>query len=107
MKKHNIKKDQPMTDSIRDNILCEAMQCITVDRAATHGDAEDSFQTIADVWSWWLCNRPLPDDPLTAADVAMMMALFKVGRIAGNKTHDDNYVDLAGYAALAGEMSLQ
>ena len=95
-----------MTRSIRDDILCEAMQCITVDRAATHGDAEDSFQTIADVWSWWLSNRPLPDDPLTAADVAMMMALFKVGRIAGNKTHADNYVDLAGYAALAGEISI-
>tara|TARA_R110001606_G_scaffold336026_1_gene483989 strand:+ start:2996 stop:3319 length:324 start_codon:yes stop_codon:yes gene_type:complete len=95
-----------VTKSIRDDILLEAMQCITVDRAATHGDAEDSFQTIADVWSWWLCNRPLPDDPLTPADVAMMMVLFKVGRISGNSTHEDNYVDLAGYAALAGEISL-
>tara|TARA_R110000803_G_scaffold76353_5_gene140944 strand:- start:268 stop:567 length:300 start_codon:yes stop_codon:yes gene_type:complete len=95
-----------MTDSIRDNILCEAMQCITVDRAATHGDAEDSFQTIADVWSWYLSNRLLPDDPLTAADVAMMMALLKVARICGNKTHKDNYIDLAGYAALAGEISM-
>jgi hypothetical protein len=96
-----------MTRSIRDDILLEARQCITVDRAATHGDAEDSFQTIADVWSWYLSNRLLPDDPLTPADVAMMMALFKIGRIFGNKTHEDNYVDLAGYAALAGEMSLQ
>ena len=96
-----------MTRSIRDDILFEAQQCITVDRAATHGDAEDSFQTIADVWSWYLSNRLLPDDPLTAADVAMMMVLFKAGRIAGNKTHDDNYIDLAGYAALAGELSLQ
>ena len=91
-----------MTRSIRNNILLEAQHCITVDRDATHGDAEDSFQTIADVWSWWLCNRPLPDDPLTPADVAMMMA-----RISGNSTHVDNYTDLAGYAALAGEMSLQ
>tara|TARA_R110000772_G_scaffold230205_1_gene340991 strand:- start:169 stop:462 length:294 start_codon:yes stop_codon:yes gene_type:complete len=94
-----------MTKSIRDDILLEAMQCITHDRAATHGDAEDSFQTIADVWSWWLSNRPL--SPLTAADVAMMMVLFKAGRICGNKTHEDNYVDLAGYAALAGEISMK
>jgi hypothetical protein len=36
-----------------------------------------------------------------------MMALFKIGRIAGNRTHDDNYVDLAGYAALAGEISMK
>ena len=95
-----------MPEPTRDDILLEAQQCITVDRAATHGDAEDSFQTIADVWSWWLSNRPLPDDPLTAADVAMMMVLFKAGRIAGNSTHKDNYVDLAGYAALAGEISM-
>tara|TARA_R110002153_G_scaffold135275_1_gene284778 strand:+ start:205 stop:516 length:312 start_codon:yes stop_codon:yes gene_type:complete len=96
-----------MTRSIRDDILCEAMQCITVDRAATHGDAEDSFQTIADGWNWYLCNRTLPDDPLTAADVAMLMVLFKIGRICGNSTHEDNYIDLAGYAALAGEISMQ
>jgi len=95
-----------MTKSIRDDILLEAMQCITVDRAATHGDAENSFLAIADAWSWWLHNRPIPDDPLSPADVAMMMVLFKIGRIAGNKTHEDNYVDLAGYAALAGEISL-
>jgi|TARA_R110000851_G_scaffold263382_1_gene415893 hypothetical protein len=93
-----------MPEPTRDDILLEAMQCITHDRAATHGDAEDSFQTIADVWSWWLSNRPL--SPLTAADVAMMMALFKIGRIAGNSTHEDNYIDLAGYAALAGEISM-
>tara|TARA_R110000803_G_scaffold29195_2_gene66849 strand:+ start:389 stop:688 length:300 start_codon:yes stop_codon:yes gene_type:complete len=95
-----------MTKSIRDDILSKAQQCITVDRAATHGDAEDSFQAIADVWSWLLGNRPLPDDPLTAADVAMMMVLFKAARISGNSTHEDNYVDLAGYAALAGEISM-
>ena len=94
-----------MTKTTRDDILLEAMQCITHDRAATHGEAEDSFQTIADVWSWWLSNRTL--SPLTAADVAMMMVLFKVARISGNKTHDDNYIDLAGYAALAGEISMK
>ena len=102
-----------MPEATRDDILLKAQQCITVDRAATHGDAEDSFQTIADVWSWYLCNvgkddiRLLPDDPLTPADVAMMMALLKVARICGNKTHEDNYVDLAGYAALAGEISMK
>jgi hypothetical protein len=37
----------------------------------------------------------------------MMMSLFKIARIAGNSLHGDNYVDLAGYAALAGEISMQ
>ena len=91
----------------RDDILSEAMHCINVDRAATHGDAEDSFSEIAKLWSWWIDNRPVPEAELLPEDVAMMMALFKIGRIAGNPTHDDNYVDLAGYAALAGEISMQ
>jgi hypothetical protein len=91
----------------RDDILCEAMHCINVDRANTHGDAEDSFSEIAKLWSWWLDNRSIPEAELLPEDVAMMMALFKIGRIAGNSTHEDNYVDLAGYAALAGEISMQ
>jgi len=91
----------------RDDILQEAMHCITVDRAATHGDAEDSFASIAQLWDWFLHNRSIPEADLLPEDVAMMMALFKIGRIAGNRTHEDNYVDLAGYAALAGEISMQ
>ena len=91
----------------RDDILHEAMHCINVDRAATHGDAEDSFASIAKLWDWFLQNRPVPEAELLPEDVAMMMALFKIGRIAGNRTHADNYVDLSGYAALAGEISMQ
>jgi|TARA_B110000908_G_scaffold157579_1_gene197846 hypothetical protein len=89
----------------RDEILQTAETCITVDRASTHGDAEDSFQTIADAWSWWLLNRSISESPLEAKDVAIMMSLFKIARIAGNEYHVDNYVDLCGYAALAGELS--
>ena len=91
----------------RDDILYEAMQCITVDRAATHGDAKDSFSEIAKLWDWWLQNRTIPEAELLPEDVSMMMALFKIGRIAGNPTHYDNYVDLAGYTAIAGEISMQ
>ena len=91
----------------RDDILQEAMHCITVDRASTHGDAEDSFSEIAKLWDWWLQNRPVPKAELLPEDVAMMMALFKIVRISGNSKHDDNFIDLAGYAALAGEISMQ
>lgn len=41
---------------------------------------------------------------ITAKDVAAMMGLLKVARIAtGNKA--DSFVDLAGYAACAGEIA--
>jgi len=83
----------------RSEILETASNAITVDRAATHGKAETSFTNIAHLWSWWL------DTDVTAHDVAIMMVLFKAARIRGNHAHEDNYVDLAGYCALAGEMA--
>jgi len=49
--------------------------------------------------------EPSQKAQLRPDDVAIMMALFKIARIAGNAQHEDNYVDLAGYAALAGEIS--
>ena len=87
----------------RSDILSEANACITKDRAATHGDAEDNFAAIAGGWEWWLSIRE--HGPLCAFDVAMMMTLFKTARAASNKSHQDNFVDGAGYFALAGEIA--
>lgn len=87
----------------RQDILQAAQACITVDRAATHGEAEDSFALIAAYWTIWLGDRLAV--PLTALDVSMMMVGFKIARAQGNAAHIDNYVDLVGYAALAAEIS--
>ena len=43
----------------------------------------------------------LKDKP---ADVAMMLALMKVGRTKAGKFSVDNYIDAAGYIALSGEL---
>ena len=83
----------------RSEILKEADRIITVDRNATHGDAEDSFTLIAQMWSTYLGT------PISASDVAMLMVLFKAARFRGNPGHTDNAVDIAGYAALAGEIA--
>lgn len=83
----------------RSEILQTAEKYITQDRAATHGDAEDNFGTIAKLWSVWAGMN------FTAHDVAMMMCLFKIARSMNNLEHQDNYVDLAGYCAIAGELA--
>jgi len=36
---------------------------------------------------------------LVASDVALMMAAMKLARLRFNPTHEDSWVDLAGYAA--------
>lgn len=83
----------------RAEILDHARQAITVDRAATHGEAEDCFGLIADLWSADL------GVPLTAVDVARLMVLFKLARAKGNPEHADSWIDAVGYAAIAGEMA--
>ena len=83
----------------RTEILDAARQAITVDRAATHGEAENTFGLIAAYWSAHL------DCEVTAGDVAQLMVLFKVARMKANPGHADNYVDAVGYAAIAGELA--
>lgn len=87
----------------RTEILQTANEYVTKDRAATHGEAEDSFAQIAAAWTWWLNDRL--SAPVTAYDVAMMMVLFKLARAKGNAQHIDNFVDGAGYLAIAGEIA--
>ena len=87
----------------REQILSTASQYITKDRNATHGDAEDNFKNVADLWNWWLHGREMCT--VNGFDIAMLMVLFKLARIKGNDSHVDSYVDAAGYLAIAGEIA--
>lgn len=89
----------------RKDTLDKAAECVLRDRQADHGKPEDTFATIADLWSVYLSARNGVDICIGAADVAMMQLLLKVARQAGNKSHEDNYVDMAGYAACAAELA--
>lgn len=90
----------------RDEILKAAERCVCTDRNQQYGEPEDNFRTISMLWSVYLCARGM-DQPLGAADVGAMMALFKLGRIATGGDKADNFIDLAGYAACAGEISTE
>lgn len=83
---------------IRDQILETAKTIINGERQGTYGHAENSFSTIAQLWSAFLGKD------LTAADVANMMILMKVARNTSGVYKEDNWVDICGYAALGGEI---
>lgn len=82
----------------RAECLDEAKRLITQDRQNTHGQPENGLRRIASLWSVYLGTE------VTEVDVAMMMVLLKVARQSMNEVHLDNYVDVAGYAALAAEL---
>lgn len=82
----------------RAEILEAARVCVCGEREQDYGTPEDSFALIGKLWAAYM------GVPFTPKDVAMLMALLKVARIkAGDKA--DSFVDLAGYAACAGEIA--
>ncbi|MAN99921.1 DUF6378 domain-containing protein [uncultured Roseovarius sp.] len=85
--------------SVRSAILAAATQAVTVDRAATHGAAEQSFAQIAALWSVRLGVEITPEQ------VAILLVDLKTVRAWGNPGHFDNWVDIAGYAACGGEVA--
>lgn len=82
----------------RADLLAKVAGVVQHDRQATHGRPEDSFARIARLWSGYL------DFELQPHDVAALMALLKLARIRENPTHEDNWIDLAGYAACGSEV---
>ena len=82
----------------RAEILEAARVCVCGEREQDYGTPEDSFGLIAKLWTAYMGIQ------FNTKDVAMMMALLKVTRIKrGDKA--DSFVDLAGYAACAGEIA--
>lgn len=88
----------------REQLLETAKQTVCHDRNDQYGEPEDSFDMIAKLWSAYLCGRVVACGQITSGDVANMMILLKVARQAATPK-DDNYVDIAGYAACGSEVS--
>lgn len=82
----------------REEVLAEAASIITGNREESYGKPEDSFSEIAQLWTWYVGK------PIYPGDVAKMMILLKIVR-SGHTEKRDNYVDIAGYAAIACELA--
>jgi hypothetical protein len=89
----------------RPEILETAKGYVTADRNATHGDPEDNFRTIAEYWEAYLRSKGMEDVEIRTYDVAAMMVLMKVSRLATSPGQEDHWVDIAGYAACGGEVA--
>lgn len=96
----------------RAEILEQARVCVTGEREQDYGSPEDSFENTGLLWGVYLraahpdYAKVMPINGITPKDVAVMLGCLKVARIArGDKA--DSFVDLAGYAACAGEIATQ
>ena len=79
------------------DILKEAEKLVGGDRQEHYGDKLTNHEKIANFWSAYLNFNVTPHD------VAICMALVKIARLK-HAHKKDSYVDLAAYAAIAGEI---
>ena len=86
----------------RGSVLQEGITTINGERQDVYGSPESSFSLIAKYWRTYLQHKKNLE--ITSSDVAMMMTLFKIARIANGSAHRDSYVDAAGYIGLAADM---
>lgn len=85
-------------------ILRTAADIVDGARNQIHGDKERSFAAIANFWNVYLDNRADPLAPILARDVAAMMVQMKIARAEHGTYIEDHAVDMAGYAAIYGEL---
>lgn len=83
----------------RKETLNQAEQAVCGDRQQSYGSPEDNFKLIANLWGLYTGYA------LDAQDVAVMMILLKIARISTGTNKDDNWVDIAGYAACGAEVN--
>lgn len=94
----------------REEILSAAQKCVCGDREQDYGSPERSFGVIGQFWETYLQTKCLvrKSGPVEARvlpeDVAAMMCLFKIARIATGHGKADNWIDLVGYGACGGEL---
>ena len=81
------------------DICVTAAKLISGDRKQQHGpDMKESFQRTANLWSNYLGYK------IKAKDVPIMMVLLKVTRAKDGAFNQDDYVDMCGYSAIAGQI---
>lgn len=99
--------DKPLT---RGQILDEAKKIITSERTNQYGEPEDSFKIIAEFFETYVNNKccymnnDRPSVKFSGYDIAVLMSLLKISRLAGGNGSLDTWIDLAGYAACGGEI---
>lgn len=86
----------------RKECLDTANSIVHADRQNDYGSPEDNFKTVATYWNNYLmsCKGVIKPE-----DVAVMLLLLKVARIATSPAKDDNWIDIAGYASCGCEIA--
>ena len=101
-----------MTTSSRAKLLVDAANLIDGDRNVQYGDPIDDFSLTASMWEDYLRRIVITRNTggevfLDPHDVAVMMMLVKISRLAQSPEKQDHWLDIAGYAGCGWECAEQ
>lgn len=83
----------------REEVLQAAAKCVNGNRQEDYGSPENNFGLVAAFWNAYLRPYMRPNIiGIDSKDVAAMLGLLKIARIATGRGKADNWIDLAGYA---------
>lgn len=88
----------------RVNILNEAAGLIVGQRQEDYGTPEENFDRIAGYFNIHFKKNLETNTPANARQMAEFMVLLKMARTINSPTRD-SYVDIGGYAGIAGELA--
>lgn len=81
------------------NEFLDEAKSVMFDRGRGYGHPAINHQRIASMWSVFL------EYPIKAEQVAICMALVKIARLVETPDHEDSYLDLVAYGAIAGQLA--
>lgn len=100
-----------MSKENRETILNEVKKIICNDRNEQYGEPEDSFKAVSEYWRTYLEHNCLVPDigfHIDARDVAIMMVLFKLGRMETSYFGSyDSFIDAIGYMTCATDIEFR
>lgn len=88
----------------RSELLECAKNTVCAERADAYGKPEDNFASIAIYWTEYIRRKYGMRIPFAGNDIAVMMILLKIARMATGRYKEDNWIDIAGYAACGAEI---
>ena len=91
------KRTKQIVQAPAETLAAEAIATIRGPRESDYGNKLANFTQIALLWNGYLARKLLPTGQLTATDVAQLMVLMKVARLAHKPEHHDSRVDVIGY----------
>ena len=88
----------------RKDVLESAIKCVCRDRENEYGSPKENLESVARYLTEYTRSKYGVQIPYTGKDVTLIMMFVKIAREATGRGKLDNWVDMAGYAALGAEL---